>query len=153
MALFILSIFAFVFFFVIIWILIDKSYVKSFTDYPDDIRSAAYQWISPPSIRPSYLGGDVSQIADAKRYLADKRVASANIKNDDLRNCVLSWLDYHEGTWIVKEEKELQNRITKTELDEYKKKRIEHQAQVNAILAAEKIKSSSQRIWTRVFET
>ncbi len=96
---------------------------RCFTSYPEVVQTAAYRFINPPFIWPSYLNGKLDQVAQAKVHFERKRTEAAKLNNPELRNCVLAYIDYHVNTWLPRHERELRNQTSKKELEAYQAKR------------------------------
>lgn len=107
-----------------------------FAGYPEHIRTAAFRFIDMPSLTPSYLGGSISQIANRRLVIANKRKRLGSIADTELRECVASWLDYYESR-LPEQERELTERISAKGLDEYRARRKAEDAKVVALLRSQ----------------
>jgi hypothetical protein len=114
--------------------LIGKS--RSFTTFPDHVITAAHRLIGMPHLVRSYLGGEVGQIAQRRAHILRKREDALVIANADLRECVLSYLDFYESR-LPDEERELVQRTTARELDDLRARRHAEEAKVKALLDSE----------------
>lgn len=119
------------------------SRLRSFTSYPSAVRTAAYRFISPTLIWPSYLGGTIDQIVKAEAHFERKREEAMNLNNPELRDCVLAYIDYHANTWLPKKAQELRNQTTKRELEAYRARKKNNDAEVTALLKAEGLTDAS----------